>query len=173
MLNSSRMKRYKAVIGLQHCSRDWTIFFVNNLNCVTMMNFRIIGSGLSIRIIAIIPGIDLSENHCGEKYIWIIQTVFLWLKRLDLTPSILESLFLLLQNVSIMLVQPFFVPNLWSAISKTSVSQPLLAESSAVPRRPRLLHCRVPLHENILYFLLCMPYKLFQTTRFAVEYNLC
>jgi hypothetical protein len=30
-------------------------------------DFRIIGSGLSIRIIAIIPGIDLSENHCGEK----------------------------------------------------------------------------------------------------------
>ena len=38
-----------------------------------------------------------------------------------------------------------FVPNMCSAISKTSVPQPLLAESSAVPRRPRLLYCRVPL----------------------------
>ena len=42
-------------------------FFVNNLNCVPMVIFRIIGSGLSIRMTAIIPGIDLSENHCGEK----------------------------------------------------------------------------------------------------------
>jgi hypothetical protein len=30
----------------------------------------------------------------------------------DLTPSILDRKFLLLQNVSIMLVQPLFVPNL-------------------------------------------------------------
>ena len=66
-------------------------------------------------------------------------------KRLDLTPSILDRKFLLLHDVSIMLVQPLFVPNLCSAISKTSVSQPLLAESSAVPRRPSLLYCRVPL----------------------------
>ena len=72
----------------------------------------------------------------AKKYIWIIQIVFLWLwetaqKRLDLTPSFLDRKFLLLHDVSIMLVQPLFVPNLCSAISKPSVSQPLLAESSA------------------------------------------
>jgi hypothetical protein len=61
-------------------------------------------------------------------------------------------MFLLLQDVSIMLVQPLFVHNLCSVISKTSVTQPLLAESSAVPRRPRLLYCRVHLQWNILYF---------------------
>ena len=38
-----------------------------------------------------------------------------------------------------------FVPNLCSAISKPSVTQPFVAECSAVPRRPRLLYCRVPL----------------------------
>jgi hypothetical protein len=65
MLNSTRMKRHKAVIGLQ--PRLNKFFFVNNLNCVPMVIFRIIGSGLSIRIIAIIPAIDLSENHFGEK----------------------------------------------------------------------------------------------------------
>jgi hypothetical protein len=32
-----------------------------------MVIFRIIGSGLSIKIIAINPGIDLIKNHCGEK----------------------------------------------------------------------------------------------------------
>ena len=32
-----------------------------------MVIFKTIGSGLSIKIIAIIPGIDLSENHYGEK----------------------------------------------------------------------------------------------------------
>ena len=62
MLNSSRMKRHKAVIGLQ--PRLNKFLLVNNLNCVPMVIFRIIGSGLSIRIIAIIPGVDLSENHC-------------------------------------------------------------------------------------------------------------
>ena len=31
------------------------------------MIFKTIGSGLSIRVIAIIPGIDLSENHYGKK----------------------------------------------------------------------------------------------------------
>jgi hypothetical protein len=45
-----------------------------------MVIVETIGSGLSIRIIVIIPGIDLSENHCGENiYIWIIQSMFLWL----------------------------------------------------------------------------------------------
>ena len=60
MLYSTRMKRYKVVIGVQ--PRLSKLFFVNNLNCVPMVIFRIIGSGLSIRIIAIIPDIDLSEK---------------------------------------------------------------------------------------------------------------
>jgi hypothetical protein len=60
------MKRYKAVIGLQ--PRLNKFFFVKNLNCVPVVIFKTIGSGLSNRIIANIPGIDLSENHYGEKY---------------------------------------------------------------------------------------------------------
>jgi hypothetical protein len=40
---------------------------VNNLNCVDVVTFKTIGLGLSIRIIAIIAGIDLSENHYGKK----------------------------------------------------------------------------------------------------------
>ena len=40
---------------------------MNNLNCVPVVIFKTIGSGLSIRVIAIIPGIDLSENHYGKK----------------------------------------------------------------------------------------------------------
>jgi hypothetical protein len=59
------MKRYKVVIGVQ--PRLSKLFFVNNLNCVPMVIFETIGSGLSIRIIATILGINLSENHCGEK----------------------------------------------------------------------------------------------------------
>jgi hypothetical protein len=34
---------------------------------ISMVVLRIIGSGLSILIIAIIPCIDVSENHYGEK----------------------------------------------------------------------------------------------------------
>jgi hypothetical protein len=62
------MKRHKAVIGLQ--PRFNKFCFVNNLNCVRAVFLGIFGSGLSIRIIAIIPGIDLSENQNGEKNIF-------------------------------------------------------------------------------------------------------
>ena len=50
-------------------------------------------------------------------------------ERLDLTPSFLDRKFLLLQNVSIMLIRPLFVPVCALAISKPGVSQPLLADN--------------------------------------------